>query len=328
MWPLACFRYSIPAAGLPGQGSSEGQRVSASILFSTVGLMGNPRDPRGLEPMRTLAAHLAGHGRRVLVSDAIAPQAMPEASARIPESAFAGEAELVITVGGDGSILYAARRLAGSGVPLLGINRGRLGFLADIRPSAMLGAIDEVLRGEYDSEQRLLLRADILEDGRAVASGLALNDVAITRHDPGRMLEVRSFVDGHYLNTHSGDGFIIATPTGSTAYALSCGGPIVSPLLGALVLVPICPHTLSERPILIPASARIGIGLAGSHSLQADVSCDGKITAELTPGRQLRVQAAAETIELIHPRGYDYFRILREKLHWGRDHQSTGEPQG
>lgn len=289
--------------------------------------MGNPRDPRALESMRILATHLGSHGRRVLVSDAITPQAIPDASARIPETAFASEAELVITVGGDGSMLYAARRLAGSGVPLLGINRGRLGFLADIRPTEVPAAIDEVLRGEFDREQRLLLRAEVLEGDRLVASGLALNDIAVTRHDPGHMLEVRSFVDGHYVNTPSGDGFIVATPTGSTAYALSCGGPIVSPLLDALVLVPICPHTLSERPILIPASALIGISLADDHSLHADVSCDGKVIAELTPGRQLRVQAAEETIELIHPRGYDYFRILREKLHWGRDHQSTGKPQ-
>lgn len=302
--------------------------MPASISFPEVALMGNPDDPRVLDPMRVLAAHLTAHGRRVLVSDAIAPAAVPGASARVPEDRFAAGAALVITVGGDGSMLYAARRLAGSGVPLLGINRGRLGFLADIRPAEMLASLDEVLRGEYDREQRLLLRAEILEGGRVVAGGLALNDIAVTRHDPGRMLEIRSFVDGRYVNTHGGDGFIIATATGSTAYSMSCGGPIVAPALEAIVLVPICPHTLSERPILVPASVVTEITLSESHSVCADVSCDGEVTGALTPGRRLRVRAAAEKIELLHPRGYDYFRILREKLHWGRDHHSAARPDG
>ncbi len=297
------------------------------MSFPNVALMGNPDDPRVLEPMRALATHLTGRGRRVLVSAAISAADVPDASLRIPETRFAAESQLVITVGGDGSMLHAARRLAGSGVPLLGINHGRLGFLADIRPAEMLASLDEVLCGEYAREERLLLRAEVTEDGRGIADHLALNDIAVTRHEPGRLVEIRSFVDGHYVNTHRGDGFIIATATGSTAYAMSCGGPIVSPTLDAIVLVPICPHTLSERPILVPASAVIEITLGEDHALHADVSCDGKTTAELTPGRRLQVQAAAEKIELIHPRGYDYFRILREKLHWGRGHHSAEHRQ-
>lgn len=297
--------------------------MPADIPFPVIGLMGNPSDPRAIEPLRGLAGHLRAGGRRVLVSEAMTEDAIPDASARIPDASLASQASLVITVGGDGSMLYAARYLAGSGVPLLGINRGRLGFLADIRPAQMLSVIDEVLAGEHDREQRLMLRAEILKDGEPVAGDLALNDVAITRHHPGRMLELRSFVNGHYVNTYRGDGFIIATPTGSTAYALSCGGPIVAPSLGALVLVPICPHTLSERPILIPSSSVIELALDDTESLYADVSCDGQITGELSSGQRLKVRAAQETIELIHPRGHDYFRILREKLHWGRDHPAA-----
>jgi len=288
--------------------------------------MGNPDDPRVLEPLTVLATHLAARGRRVLVADTLGHGTVPAAADRIPETDLARAAQLVVTVGGDGSMLYAARRLAGSGVPLLGINRGRLGFLADIGPAEMLARLDEILRGEYDSETRLLLRAEVTEGGQVVGGGLALNDIAVTRHDPGRMLEIRTFIDGQYLNTHGGDGFIVATATGSTAYSMSCGGPIVAPSLGAILLVPICPHTLSERPIIVPATAVTEIALSEAHSLRADVSCDGEVTAELAPGRRLRVQAAAEQVELIHPRGYDYFRILREKLHWGRDHHSAGRP--
>lgn len=301
-----------------------GFTVPVRRSFSTVALMGNPEDRRVLEPLTVLASHLAAHGRKVLVSEALTDGAVPAAAGRVPETELVRAAQLVIAVGGDGSMLYAARRLAGLAVPLLGINRGRLGFLADIGPAEMLARLDEILRGEYDSERRLLLRAEVTEGGRVVGGGLALNDIAVTRHDPGRMLEIRTFVDGNYLNTHRGDGFIVATATGSTAYAMSCGGPIVAPQLDAIVLVPICPHTLSERPIIVPATAVTEITLSEAHSLRADVSCDGEVTAELTPGRRLRVRAATERIELIHPRGHDYFRILREKLHWGHDHHSAG----
>jgi NAD+ kinase len=221
--------------------------------------------------------------------------------------------------------------VAGTAVPLLGINRGRLGFLADVGPHDMLQRIDEVLQGEYATENRLMLRADIIEGGRVVAGGTALNDIVVARHDPGRMLEIRTFIDGHYVNTHGGDGFIVATATGSTAYALSCGGPIVAPALGAILLVPICPHTLSERPILVPATTVAEIMLSEPHSERADVSCDGEVAGDLRPGRTLRVQAADHGVVLVHPRGYDYFEILREKLHWGRDYHGrpgTSQRQG
>jgi NAD+ kinase len=217
-------------------------------------------------------------------------------------------------------MLFAARRIGARRVPLLGINRGRLGFLADVGPAEMTAEIDAILRGDYVSEQRLMLRAEILEDGRTVAGGQALNDIVVTRHDAGRMLELQTFVGGRYLNTHRGDGYIVATATGSTAYALSCGGPIVDPRLDAIVLAPICPHTLSERPILVPSEGAIEVRLQGDRAVRADVSCDGEVAGELVAGRTLRVQPASTRLELIHPPGYDYFTVLRGKLHWGRDH--------
>lgn len=292
--------------------------------FAAVALMGNPADPRVLESLRGLAAHLVARGTRVLVADAVPRDAVPEAAARLADDEMARHADLVVAIGGDGSMLYAARRGAAAGVPLLGINRGRLGFLADVGPGEMLARVDEVLIGEYESERRLLLQAEILDGRRLVATGLALNDIVVNRHDPGRMLEIRTFIDGRYVNTHRGDGFIVATATGSTAYSLSCGGPIVAPVLDAVLLVPICPHTLSERPIIVPATVVTEIMLSEGHTARAGVICDGEVAGELLPGRSLRVRAAGERVELLHPRGYDYFKILREKLHWGRDHHSAG----
>ena len=179
--------------------------------FTTVALMGNPEDARVVESLRILAAHLAGQGATVLLADSISPAAVPGAATRLPEPELPRRAQLMVAVGGDGSMLYAARRVAGSGVPLLGINRGRLGFLADVRPADMLARLDEVMRGEYDTEKRMLLRAEIMDGGNVVGGGLALNDIVVNRHDPGRMLEIRTFIDGRYVNTHGGDGFIMAT---------------------------------------------------------------------------------------------------------------------
>lgn len=299
----------------------------SSTRFATVALMGNPADARVVESLRALAAHLRARGIEVLAASAMGPETLPAEVARLDEDALIRRAQLMIVVGGDGAMLYAARRVAGHAVPILGINRGRLGFLADVGPTDMLVRLDEILCGEYSSDQRLLLQAEILEGTRTLASGIGLNDIVVSRHDPGRMLEIRTFIDGRYVNTHGGDGFIVATATGSTAYSLSCGGPIIAPSLDALVLVPICPHTLSERPIIVPASAVTEVMLSGRHSMSADVICDGEIAGELLPGRTLRVRAAEFRVELVHPRGHDYFQILREKLHWGRDHQSSQRPR-
>jgi NAD+ kinase len=233
-------------------------------------------------------------------------------------------------------MLYAARRIARYRVPLLGINRGRLGFLADIPQGEMLPQVERVLAGEYLHERRLLLQAELLEGRRVVARGTALNDVVIKRHATGRMLEYETLVDGRFVNTHLGDGFIVATPTGSTAYALSCGGPIVAPGLDALVLTPICPHTLSDRPLVIAATGSVevrlragGVVAAGparrktrtaipAHE-RAEVSVDGETVGRLGPGFSVRIRAAGEKVELVHPVDHDYFAVLRGKLRWGRE---------
>lgn len=302
--------------------------------FSAISLMGNHRDPRALEAMRILATHLLQAGCRVKVSQAVRARSLPAGARRVAAERLATGTDLVVAVGGDGSMLYAARRIAGRKVPLLGINRGRLGFLADVGPEHMLAVMDQILAGRYVSEQRMLLVASLVRNGKVRASAIALNDVVVKRHDTGRMVEYQTFVDGGYVNTHLGDGFLIATPTGSTAYALSCGGPIVEPGLDALVLIPICPHTLSDRPLVIPGTRLAEVRLHSTPSPrsprsrqpdQAEVTCDGELLGRLGPGGSVRVSAARERIELVHPVGYDYFDILRSKLLWGRDTRDHGK---
>jgi NAD+ kinase len=242
------------------------------------------------------------------------------------EPDLALDADLIVAVGGDGTMLHAARMAAMADVPVLGVNRGRLGFLADVGPEQMLQSVDDALAGRCRAERRMLLAAHILADGIGI-DALALNDVVVAKRETGRMVDVRTWVNGAYVNTHVGDGLIVATPTGSTAYALSCGGPILHPSLDAVVLVPVCPHTLSDRPIVVPAGSVVEIELADRFESRAQVVCDGIVLCDLDPGARLRVERAKVSATLLHPPGHDYYRILRSKLHWGRGTRE-GQPPG
>ena len=291
-----------------------------------VALAGRAVDPRVGEAMRTLAQHLLGKGHAVRV---IADEALALDGAgvhTVSETELAPGADLIVAVGGDGAMLHAARMAAMADVPVLGVNRGRLGFLADVGPEQMLQSLDDALAGRCQAERRMLLAAQILTDGRPI-DALALNDVVVAKRETGRMVDVRTWVNGAYVNTHVGDGFIIATPTGSTAYALSCGGPIVHPSLDAIVLVPVCPHTLSDRPIVVPAGSVVEIELADRFESRAQVVCDGIVLCDLDPGVRLRIERARVSATLLHPPGHDYYRILRSKLHWGRGTRE-GQPPG
>jgi len=293
-----------------------------SRSFKTIALTGKYEDPRVGDSMLILARHLSAAGARLLLDPGIRMNFDDVRVESLPEAELGDAADLVIAVGGDGTMLYASRLVAGRDVPLLGINRGRLGFLADITPGEMLRRLDEVLDGVYEEERRLMLEAVIENGDSAPRRALALNDVVLQKRAVGRMLDFENWIDGVYVNTHGGDGLIIATPTGSTAYALSGGGPIIHPSLDAIALVPICPHTLSDRPIVVRADARIEVRVLQRPDTLAAVSCDGLPLGELTAGQRLLVQAATERVLLIHPRGHDYFRLLRSKLHWGRGSQS------
>jgi NAD+ kinase len=247
---------------------------------------------------------------------------------RLEDAQLASSVDLLVAIGGDGTLLNAARQVARHDVPLIGVNRGRLGFLTDISPEHMLDAIDAILAGDYLAEQRRLLRAAIAGDDPAgEASMLALNDVVLQKGESGRMLDFVTNVDGVYVNTHRGDGLIVATPTGSTAYALSCGGPIIQPNVDSVVMVPICPHTLSDRPLVLKDSSEIEVRVETGGGSPASIVCDGEDFAKLGDGAILRIRRARETVTLLHPRDYNYYELLRSKLNWGRyNHSGRSRP--
>jgi len=281
-------------------------------------LVGRFSDPRVAESVNGLIAHLLSRQVEVIISTETTYSGDPTGIVRTPEADIGKSADLVIAIGGDGTLLYAARLVARDNVPLLGVNRGRLGFLTDVMPTNMFPCINAALEGRLTPDKRPLLAAHVYyADGR-VSEALALNDVVMQKLVTGRMLDFETHLDGAYVNTHAGDGIVIASPTGSTAYALSCGGPIIEPHLDVLVVAPICPHTLSDRPIIVSARSRIEVRLLERPDTRAQVTCDGTVLGELEPGDRLCIEAASESITLLHPAGHDYYKLLRSKLHWGR----------
>lgn len=281
-------------------------------------LVGRFTDPRVAESVSLLVPHLKARQVKVLVSTEAVLDADALGVARIPEAEIGRQADLVITVGGDGTLLYAAGLVARHGVPLLGINRGRLGFLTDVLPQDMFPCVDAALQGSLQADERGLLAAQVHSTARPLAKVLALNDVVLQKAATGRMLDFETRVDGHYVNTHAADGIVVASATGSTAYALSCGGPIIEPHIDVFVVAPISPHTLSDRPIVVSSHSLIEIELVERPEIQAHVTCDGSVVGDLLPGDRLLIQAATERITLLRPGGHDYYRTLRSKLHWGR----------
>jgi NAD+ kinase len=281
-------------------------------------LVGRFSDPRVAESVNALVPHLVARQVKVLVSEETAYSGDGAGIVRVPEKDIGAQAELVIAIGGDGTLLYAAGLVARHNVPLLGVNRGRLGFLTDVMPQDMFPCIDAALQGRLIADERPLLAAYLHNANGAVSEGLALNDVVMQKLVTGRMLDFETHVNGTYVNTHAGDGVVVASPTGSTAYALSCGGPIIDPHLDVLVVAPICPHTLSDRPIVVSARSEVEVKLLERPDTRAQITCDGTVLGELEPGDRLCIRAAPERITLLHPAGYDYYRLLRSKLHWGR----------
>jgi NAD+ kinase len=292
--------------------------------FFRISLVGKVEDARVADSMMTLARHLRSRGLAVLVDRDANISGMPDDVERRPIGELGQEADLIVAIGGDGTMLFAAQLAIDRGVPLLGINRGRLGFLTDVSPDEMIGTFDAVLEGRYETDSRRLLHARLtLADGRA-ADYRALNDVVIQRHESGRMVELETRIDDCFVNMHGGDGLVVASSTGSTAYALSCGGPIIHPSLGAMVIAPISPHTLSDRPIVVSRESRIEVRLVERSAARAQITCDGVLLGDLEARSRLLIGPASESITLLHPPGHDYFRLLRSKLHWGRSGRTGG----
>jgi NAD+ kinase len=293
--------------------------------FSRIALVGKVEDTRVADSLAALATHLRSRGLTVFFDRDATVAGLPDGLVRKPVAELGEEADLIVAIGGDGTLLFAAQLALSRGVPLVGVNRGRLGFLTDVLPDEMIGDVDAVLEGRYETDVRELLAARLAHAGGGMRDGLALNDVVVLRQESGRMVELEVRIDGSFVNTHGGDGLVIASSTGSTAYALSCGGPIIHPSLGAVVIAPISPHTLSDRPIVLARTSRIEIRLVERSGMRAQVTCDGFRLGDLEPGSRLEIGPASERITLLHPPGHDYFRLLRSKLHWGRSGRSGDE---
>jgi NAD+ kinase len=286
--------------------------------FKTCALLGRFEETTVRESAAALLPHLVARGLTPLLQKSGATTGLEDLATPVDDEELIARAQLAIVIGGDGSLLYAARLIAGSGIPVLGINRGRLGFLTDVMPQDMFQCVDDALEGRCVADHRPLLEARLTEHDRAPRVQLALNDVVLAKWETGRILDFETHVDGRFVNSHGADGLVVASATGSTAYALSCGGPIVDPALDVLVIVPICPHTLADRPIVVSRSSAVTVLLHERFDTRAQVTCDGVVFGELRSGEQLDIRPSEHRITLLHPPGYDYFRLLRSKLHWGR----------
>jgi NAD+ kinase len=228
--------------------------------------------------------------------------------------AIGAQCDLVLVVGGDGTMLGVGRQLARHGVPLIGINQGRLGFITDIPLDQFRTALTPMLAGEYEEDDRSLMHARVLRDGHCVFDALAMNDVVVNRGATSGMVELKVEVDGHFVANQRADGVIIASPTGSTAYSLSAGGPLLHPSTPGWVLVPIAPHTLSNRPVVIPDASEICIELVSGRDASANF--DMQSLASLLKGDRVTVKRSQHRVRFLHPSGWTYFDTLRKKLHW------------
>ena len=263
-----------------------------------------------------IAGWLTGHGVDVAIERHTAEHGeLPGyATVTLEQVGELGPGCVAIVVGGDGTMLGVARELAPCGVPLLGINSGRLGFITDIAETDWRTAIDALLGGQFEREQRAVLEGEVVRDGRSIFAGIAVNDVVVNRSGATGLVELRVDVDGRPMYVQRADGLIVATPTGSTAYALSAGGPILHPSLPGLVLVPIAAHTLSNRPIVLPEQVQIEIEIV-SHK-DVGVNFDMQHFADLLGGDRVRLRVARYRAVFLHPPGWSYFTTLRKKLRW------------
>jgi NAD+ kinase len=286
--------------------------------FNRIGIISKHGDPAVKETIRQLCKYLQECGREVLLEDVSCRLLEESGLPSITEEELPCQTDLVIVVGGDGTMLRAARVLALHDTPLLGINLGRLGFLTDISPGELRPKLAPILGGQYQVDERFLLSADMGDESRRNGDVRALNDIVLHKWNIARMIEFETYINGQLVNDQRSDGLIVSTPTGSTAYALAGGGPLMHPSLNAMVLVPLCPHTLSNRPIVVDGDSEIEIHLAREHAEGVQLTCDGQETLPVMEGEIIRIRKDERRIRLIHPIGHEYYSVLRAKLGWAK----------
>jgi len=289
-----------------------------SKSFSKIGITGKPGSSAAMETINTLSKQLIDSGKSVFIPQRNHELVNSQGLKVVSFEQLGQQCDLVIVVGGDGSMLKTARELVDSQVPLLGINRGHLGFLTDIRPTELDTRIPPILDGEYTLENRFLLHAEVYRDDKKIGGSCAVNDVVLYPGQIARMISFELYMDRQFVYSQRSDGLIISTPTGSTAYSLSGGGPIMAPETDSIVLVPMCPHTLTSRPITVNRQRVIDIVIADANPHNPQLSCDGQEILSLLPGDRIQVKQYPIEMRLVHPLDYDYFEVLRSKLNWGQ----------
>ena len=282
--------------------------------FKTVGLIGKYKSPEIAGPLLKLADFLTQRGVKVLIDRLTASHIGDNKYPVLVLEEIGRQADLAVVLGGDGTMLNIARTFAPCDVALVGVNQGRLGFLTDISIDTMFETIGTILDGNYVTEERMLLEAEVFSGESSVFTMLAFNDVVISKGIKGSMIELEVRIDGQFLYTVRADGLIVASPTGSTAYALSSGGPIVHPSLSVMALVPICPHTFSSRPIVISSDSVVEIIIGDAADARAHFDSHSRF--DLREQDHVVVRRYGHTIRLLHPVGHNYYSMLREKLHW------------
>lgn len=285
------------------------------MVFRNIGLFARLDDQRIAGTVRALRSHLHMRGTRLLPDPEICfdlfADDIADVIARVHQ-----ELDLGVAIGGDGTMLHLARHFSWTRVPLIGVNLGRLGFLTDISAERMIEEFDELLGGHYYTERRLLIQVEVYRDDRLIADGVALNDAVIAKGETGRMIEYSWWVDDELVGTTRGDGVIITTPTGSTAYALSSGGPIMHPTLPAIAVVPLCPHTLSHRPIVLGDSSIIHVKVTDLAGAGGHVFLDGIDIAQLQGNETIVIKKSDGQSELVRASSHNHYEALRSKLGW------------
>lgn len=285
--------------------------------YKTVGLIGKAAHKGAHASLNALADYLRAKHCTILVEETIAAEMDCDDFTVCDLVTIGKQADLAVVVGGDGNMLGAARVLSRFNIHVVGVNRGNLGFLTDIHPDEVVQQMDLIYNGETIVEQRFLLEVEVYRHELLKSNNSAVNEVVLHHGKVAHMMEFEVFIDDHFVFSQRSDGLIVATPTGSTAYSLSGGGPILMPHLDALTLVPMFPHTLSSRPIVVDANSTVSMRVSKVNSDSLQVSCDSHIVLPVLPGDEIRVRKGNNRLSMVHPKDYNYFNVLRKKLGWG-----------
>ncbi|TKB45072.1 NAD(+) kinase [Thalassotalea mangrovi] len=285
--------------------------------YKTIGLIGKPDHNGALATIESLLTFFQEKGYQVFVETKVARQ-LNVKSAQTRDITEIGElADLAVVVGGDGYMLGAARVLACYNIAVVGVNRGNLGFLTDISPDNLFAPLEEILQGRSKTEHRFLIQAEVFRHGQLKSANSAVNEAVLHPGKVASMMEFEVYLDDVFMFSQRSDGLIVSTPTGSTAYSMSAGGSILTPNLNALTLVPMFPHTLTSRPIVVDGDSELKLVVATNNSEDLQVSCDGHVILAVMPGDEIIIRKCEQTLRLVHPLDHDYFNVLRSKLSWG-----------